>query len=274
MPDSSDSPTPRPDVAAAPVPIVRADAATRAQRLLQAVGSSARTAVATAAAPVKAAARAVRDRQRPQYTLGEEIANAVTHGIGAGLAVAALIVMIVKAAVAGAHPASLASAIIFGIALILEYLASTLYHAIAVPAAKRVFRIIDHSCIYVLIAGTYTPFCLITLADAGGIPLCIAVWALAIAGVLFEAFMRERQPHWLTAVMYVAMGWLVLFRLPQLIGALHPTALFLLAAGGVCYTIGAVFYVLKKIRYMHTVFHVWVLAGSVLQFLAVVLFVI
>lgn len=274
MPDSSDSPTPRPDVAAAPVPIVRADAATRAQRLLQAVGSSARTAVATAAAPVKAAARAVRDRQRPQYTLGEEIANAVTHGIGAGLAVAALIVMIVKAAVAGAHPASLASAIIFGIALILEYLASTLYHAIAVPAAKRVFRIIDHSCIYVLIAGTYTPFCLITLGEAGGIPLCIAVWALAVAGILFEVFMRQRQSRWLTAVMYVAMGWLVLFRLPQLIGALHPTALFLLAAGGVCYTIGAVFYVLKKIRYMHTVFHVWVLAGSVLQFLAVVLFVI
>ena len=176
--------------------------------------------------------------------------------------------------ISGSHPASLASAIIFGIALILEYLASTLYHAIAPAAAKRVFRIIDHSCIYVLIAGTYTPFCLITLGEAGGIPLCIAVWALAIAGVLFEAFMRERQPHWLTAVMYVAMGWLVLFRLPQLIGALHPTALFLLAAGGVCYTIGAVFYVLKKIRYMHTVFHVWVLAGSVLQFLAVVLFVI
>lgn len=274
MPDSSDSPTPRPDVAAAPVPIVRADAATRAQRLLQAVGSSARTAVATAAAPVKAAARAVRDRQRPQYTLGEEIANAVTHGIGAGLAVAALIVMIVKAAVAGAHPASLASAIIFGIALILEYLASTLYHAIAVPAAKRVFRIIDHSCIYVLIAGTYTPFCLITLADAGGIPLCIAVWALAVAGILFEVFMRQRQSRWLTIAVYLVMGWLVLFRLPQLIGALHPTALFLLAAGGVCYTIGAVFYVLKKIRYMHTVFHVWVLAGSVLQFLAVVLFVI
>lgn len=274
MPDSSDSPTPRPDVAAAPVPIVRADAATRAQRLPQAVGSSARTAVATAAAPVKAAARAVRDRQRPQYTLGEEIANAVTHGIGAGLAVAALIVMIVKAAVAGAHPASLASAIIFGIALILEYLASTLYHAIAVPAAKRVFRIIDHSCIYVLIAGTYTPFCLITLADAGGIPLCIAVWALAVAGILFEVFMRQRQSRWLTIAVYLVMGWLVLFRLPQLIGALHPTALFLLAAGGVCYTIGAVFYVLKKIRYMHTVFHVWVLAGSVLQFLAVVLFVI
>ncbi len=274
MPDSSDSPTPRPDVAAAPVPIVRADAATRAQRLLQAVGSSARTAVATAAAPVKAAARAVRDRQRPQYTLGEEIANAVTHGIGAGLAVAALIVMIVKAAVAGAHPASLASAIIFGIALILEYLASTLYHAIAVPAAKRVFRIIDHSCIYVLIAGTYTPFCLITLADAGGIPLCIAVWALAVAGILFEVFMRQRQSRWLTIAVYLVMGWLVVFRLPQLLELLHPTALILLAAGGLCYTAGTAFYVLKKIRYMHSIFHVWVLAGSVLQFLAVVLFVI
>lgn len=274
MPDSSDSPTPRPDVAAAPVPIVRADAASRVQRLLHAAESGAKGAAVTVGAPVKAVARAVKRHVPPQYTLGEEIANSITHGIGAALGVAALVVMIVKAAVAGSHPASLASAIIFGIALILEYLASTLYHAIAPAAAKRVFRIIDHSCIYVLIAGTYTPFCLITLGEAGGIPLCIAVWALAIAGVLFEAFMRERQPHWLTAVMYVAMGWLVLFRLPQLIGALHPTALFLLAAGGVCYTIGVVFYVLKKIRYMHTVFHVWVLAGSVLQFLAVVLFVI
>lgn len=274
MPDTSDSLTPRPDVAAAPVPIARADAASRAQRLLHAAESGAKGAAVIVGAPVKAAARAVKRHVPPQYTLGEEIANSITHGIGAALGVAALVVMIVKAAVAGSHPASLASAIIFGIALILEYLASTLYHAIAPAAAKRVFRIIDHSCIYVLIAGTYTPFCLITLGEAGGIPLCIAVWALAIAGVLFEAFMRERQPHWLTAVMYVAMGWLVLFRLPQLIGALHPTALFLLAAGGVCYTIGAVFYVLKKIRYMHTVFHVWVLAGSVLQFLAVVLFVI
>ncbi len=274
MPDASDSPSPRPDVAAAPVPIARADAASRAQRLLHAAGSTAKEAVATVGAPVKAAARTVKRHLVPQYTLGEEIANSITHGIGVALGIAALVVMVVKAALHGAHPASLASAIIFGIALILEYLASTLYHAIAHPTAKRVFRVIDHSCIYLLIAGTYTPFCLITLADAGGIPLCIAVWAIAIAGVLFEAFMRERQPHWLTAAIYVAMGWLVVFRLPQLMAALHPTALVLLAAGGVCYTVGAVFYVLKKIRYMHSIFHLWVLAGSVLQFLAVVLFVI
>lgn len=274
MPDASDSPSPRPDVAAVPAPIARADATSRAQRLLHAAGSTAKEAAATVGAPVKAAARTVKRHLVPQYTLGEEIANSITHGIGAALGIAALVVMVVKAAVDGAHPASLASAIIFGVALILEYLASTLYHAIAVPAAKRVFRVIDHSCIYLLIAGTYTPFCLITLADAGGIPLCIAVWAIAIAGVLFEAFMRERQPHWLTAAIYVAMGWLVVFRLPQLVAALHPTALVLLAAGGVCYTVGAVFYVLKKIRYMHSIFHLWVLAGSVLQFLAVVLFVI
>lgn len=274
MPDTSDSLTPRSDVAAAPVPIARADAASRAQRLLHAAESGAKGVAVTVGAPVKAAARAVKRHVPPQYTLGEEIANSITHGIGAALGVAALVVMIVKAAVAGSHPASLASAIIFGIALILEYLASTLYHAIAPAAAKRVFRIIDHSCIYVLIAGTYTPFCLITLADAGGIPLCIAVWALAVAGILFEVFMRQRQSRWLTIAVYLVMGWLVVFRLPQLLELLHPTALILLAAGGLCYTIGAVFYVLKKIRYMHTVFHVWVLAGSVLQFLAVVLFVI
>ena len=224
MPDASDSPSPRPDVAAVPAPIARADATSRAQRLLHAAGSTAKEAVATVGAPVKAAARTVKRHLVPQYTLGEEIANSITHGIGAALGIAALVVMVVKAAMDGAHSASLASAIIFGVALILEYLASTLYHAIAVPAAKRVFRVIDHSCIYLLIAGTYTPFCLITLADAGGIPLCIAVWAI----------MRERQPHWLTAVIYVAMGWLVVFRLPQLVAALHPTALVLLAVGGVC----------------------------------------
>lgn len=274
MPDTSDSLTPRPDVAAAPVPIARADAASRVQRLLHAAESGAKGAAVIVGAPVKAAARAVKRHVPPQYTLGEEIANSITHGIGAALGVAALVVMIVKAAVAGSHPASLASAIIFGIALILEYLASTLYHAIAPAAAKRVFRIIDHSCIYVLIAGTYTPFCLITLADAGGIPLCIAVWALAVAGILFEVFMRQRQSRWLTIAVYLVMGWLVVFRLPQLLELLHPTALILLAAGGLCYTAGTAFYVLKKIRYMHSIFHVWVLAGSVLQFLAVVLFVI
>ena len=269
MPDASDSTPPRPDAAAAPVPIARADAASRSQRLLRLTGHGARAAVSPAAASKTAGCRPL-----PRYTLGEEIANSITHGIGAALGVAALVVMIVKAATAGSHPASLASAIVFGIALILEYLASTLYHAIAPKGAKRVFRIIDHSCIYVLIAGTYTPFCLITLGDHGGVALCIAQWVLAVVGILFEAFMRERQPRWLTVAIYLAMGWLVVFKLPQLVSLLDPMALALLVIGGVLYTVGTVFYVLKKVRYMHTVFHVFVLAGSVFQALAVILYVI
>ncbi|MDY2776813.1 MAG: hemolysin III family protein [Collinsella sp.] len=263
MPDSSDSTRPHPKNAAAPDPIARADAASRAQRLMRVAGK-----------PVVSAARAVKRHALPHYTLGEEIANSVTHGVGAALAIAALVIMIVKAAADGAHPAALASAIVFGATLIFEYLASTLYHAIPPKAVKRVFRVIDHSGIYVLIAGSYTPFCLVTLGEHGGIPLCATVWALAAAGVAFEVIMRERQPRWLTVTIYLVMGWLVVFRLPQLISLLDPVALALLAAGGLCYTVGTVFYLLKKIRYMHSVFHVWVLAGSVLQFLAVILFVI
>ena len=104
--------------------------------------------------------------------------------------------------------------------------------------------------------------------------LFFAVWAFALIGIAFEIIMRERQPRWLTGVIYLVMGWLVVFRLPQLIAQLDPLALALLAIGGVCYTIGVPFYVAKKIRYMHSVFHLWVLAGSIFQFMAVILFVI
>ena len=210
----------------------------------------------------------------PLYTLGEEIANSVTHGIGVLLAIAGLVLLIVKAALGGAEPTHIASAIVFGVTLILEYLASTLYHAIQVPAAKRVFRIIDHSSIYLLIAGSYTPFCLVTLADAGGIVMFVVVWALAFAGISFEIIGRQRQPRWVTIIIYLCMGWLVVFRLPQLIAALDHVALALLTVGGLCYTIGCAFYVMKKVRYMHSVWHLWVLAGSIFQFMAVILYVI
>lgn len=263
MPDSSDSSTPRPGIAAAPVPIARADASSRAQRIARAAGSTARD-----------AASAVKYHALPHYTLGEEIANSVTHGIGAALSIAALVIMIVKAVVAGQHPASLACALVFGITLILEYLASTLYHAIAPQAAKRVFRVIDHCGIYVLIAGGYTPFCLITLANDGGPALFFAVWAIAIIGIALECFMRERQPHWVCGLVYLLMGWLAVFKLPELVALLNPVALALLAVGGVCYTVGVPFYIAKNVRYLHSVFHLWVLAGSIFQFMAVILFVI
>ncbi|WP_085829895.1 PAQR family membrane homeostasis protein TrhA [Collinsella vaginalis] len=246
MPDSGDSPEPQDDPAATPV------------------------------AEHAPATRACGERPRglPSYTVGEEIANSVTHGVGALLAIAALVLLIVKAVFDGAHPASLASAIVFGVTLILEYTASTLYHAIQVPAAKHVFRTIDHSCIYLLIAGSYTPFLLVTLGDAGGLPMLLLIWGLAVGGILFELIGRERQPRWVTILIYLGMGWLVVFCLPQLIARLDLAALVLLAAGGLCYTAGTAFYLMKCIRYMHSVWHLWVLAGSACQFLAVILFVI
>ncbi|WP_245859591.1 PAQR family membrane homeostasis protein TrhA [Enorma phocaeensis] len=213
-------------------------------------------------------------KQPPHYTLGEEIANSITHGIGCLLAIAGLVLLIVKAALGGAEPTHLVSAIVCGVTLIFEYLASTLYHAIQVPAAKRVFRIIDHSSIYLLIAGFYTPFCLITLAEAGGIVLFVVVWTLAFAGVSFEIIGRQRQPRWVTILIYLVMGWLVVFRLPQLVAALDPVALALLTVGGLCYTIGTAFYLMKKIPYMHSIWHLWVLAGSIFIFMAVILYVI
>ena len=212
--------------------------------------------------------------QIPLYTLGEEIANSITHGIGVLLGIAGLVLLIVFAALRGGGPVHMAAAIVYGCSIILEYLASTLYHAIQVPAAKRIFRIIDHSCIYLLIAGSYTPFLLITLAPYGGIVMFVIVWALAIAGISFEIIGRQRQPRWVTIIIYLAMGWLVVFRLPQLVIALEPVALALLAVGGLCYTVRTAFYLMKNIRYMHSVWHLWVLAGSVFQFMAVILFVI
>ncbi len=206
-----------------------------------------------------------------EYTLGEEIANSVTHGIGALLAIAAIPILVVCSVRSGGG-VRLFAALVYSLTMLLEYLMSTLYHAIAADRAKRVFKVLDHSCIYLFIAGTYTPFCLITLADSGGIPLCVFVWALAIAGVAFEAFWVFR-PRWISAVIYLALGWAIVWFLPALVQAIPPGGLWLLLAGGLCYSVGCIFYVLKKIPYMHSVFHLWVVAGSVLQFLAVVLYV-
>ncbi|AEB06297.1 channel protein, hemolysin III family [Coriobacterium glomerans PW2] len=208
------------------------------------------------------------------YTIGEEIANAITHGIGAALSIAGLVLLIVKAAADGAHAQAVVSAAVFGSTLIAEYLASTLYHAITAPAAKRVLRVIDHSCIYLLIAGSYTPFLLVTLASDGGIVMFAVIWLAALAGIVFEVAMRERQPRWLTTGIYLVMGWIIVFRLPQLLALLDSAAVALLVAGGISYTIGTAFYLMKRIPYMHSVFHLWVLAGSIFQFMAVVLFVI
>lgn len=212
-----------------------------------------------------------RKRNVREYTLGEEIANSITHGIGAVLALAAIPILAMAALEEGGG-IYLVTALVYSITMLLEYTMSTLYHAISADAAKRVFKVLDHSCIYLFIAGTYTPFCLITLAPFGGMWLCAAVWAIALVGVACEAFWVFR-PRWVSAVLYLALGWCVVWFLPQLVGALPQQGFALLAAGGACYTVGCVFYVLKKIRYMHTVFHVLVLAGSVCHFFAVLFYV-
>lgn len=212
-----------------------------------------------------------RKRNVREYTLGEEIANSISHGIGAVLSVAAIPILVVAALDAGGGM-YLLTALVYSITMLLEYTMSTLYHAIAADGAKRVFKVLDHSCIYLFIAGTYTPFCLITLAPFGGVWLCVAVWAIALAGVACEAFWVFR-PRWVSAVLYLALGWCVVWLLPDLVASLPPDGLALLVAGGLCYTVGCVFYVLKKIRYMHTIFHLLVLAGSVCHFFAILLYV-
>ncbi len=215
----------------------------------------------------------IMSKLRHTYSLGEEIANAVSHGVGALLSIAALVLLIVRAVGHGGG-VRLAAALLMGIGLILEYLFSTLYHALAPEGAKRVFRVLDHCGIYLLIAGSYAPFSLVALADHGGTTLTAVVWGAAIAGILAECLLRERQPHWLSAAIYLVMGWLIVFHLPDLVYLLPAPAFGLLLAGGICYSVGVAFYVFKKVPYFHFVFHLFVLAGSVCITLSALLFVV
>ena len=209
----------------------------------------------------------------PRYTIGEEIANSVSHGIGCALGIAALVLLIVQAVRHGGG-AHLAAALFMGIPLIVEYLFSTLYHAIQPPRAKAVLRVFDHACIYLLIAGSYAPFALITLADHGGMRLFVTVFFLAVVGAVAEAILQERQPGWITTLFYLVMGWAVVLHITEVYRLLPTAAFWLLLAGGLCYTAGVVFYALTKVRYLHFVFHLFVLAGSVCLTLSALLFVV
>ena len=176
----------------------------------------------------------------PKYTLGEELMNSITHGIGSGLGVAALVLCIVKSC----NPLDgykLASSIVFGLTTTLLYLMSCLYHAFKVNRAKRVFRVIDHCTIFLLIAGTYTPYTLITLRGVTGWILFGIVWAVGILGIVLNAVSLKRFAK-LSVACYIALGWVVLFASKQLIASLNRTGLWLLLAGGIAYTLGAVLY--------------------------------
>jgi hemolysin III len=194
------------------------------------------------------------------YPLGEEIANSIAHGSGVLLAIVALILLTVAGSRAGGA-APLAGGIVFGMALVLEYAASTLYHALPQPKAKHVFKILDHAGIYVLIAGSYTPFTLLGLKGTLGWGVFAFVWTMAVVGITVEAFWVYR-PRWVSVVIYLAMGWAVVFTIGTLIRALAPAEFWLLVAGGLAYTLGTPFYVLKRIPYFHFVWHLMVVVGS------------
>lgn len=211
-------------------------------------------------------------RRGRQYSTGEEVANAVTHGVGAALSAAAL-VLLVRAAEASGGGLRTVSAAVFGCCLVAEYLCSTLYHAVRPARAKAVLRVFDHAAIYLLIAGSYAPFTLVTLADAGGPAVFALVSAIAVVGICLEVAGRQRQPKWVSALAYLAMGWLVLFKLPDIWALLPAGGFRLLVAGGVSYSAGVVFYLMKRVPYMHMVWHLFVLGGSACHVLAVLLYV-
>lgn len=205
------------------------------------------------------------------YSLGEEIANAITHGIGAFLSIVALTLLVAIAALWG-NGWHLASAIVYGVTMFLLYIASTLYHAITHEKARHVLKVIDHAGIYLLIAGTYTPFTLVTIRNDGGWWLFGVVWGLAAVGIALEAYWVYR-PKWVSAVVYLGMGWLAIFAIRPIVDNLEPTGVWLLVGGGLAYSLGTIFYVLKRVKFMHAVWHLWVLAGSALHFIAVMLYV-
>lgn len=209
---------------------------------------------------------------RPQ-SRGEEIANSLSHGLGLLLAVAGLPILVIHADHAGrAH--AVAGAAIFGSSMLMLYLASTLYHAIAHQKIKAILRALDHVAIYVLIAGTYTPIALGVLRGGWGWTMLGTIWSMALAGALFKAFGGLRFPR-LSTALYVLMGWIGVIAIRPLWLHMEAGGLAWLAAGGLAYTLGVVFFVLdEKLRYAHFVWHLFVLAGTTCHFLAVLLYAI
>ena len=210
--------------------------------------------------------------EKRRYTVGEEIFSATAHGIGAVFSVVALILMLLRTSANG-DAVSVLSAAVFGTSLIVLYSMSTLYHALTGEKAKKVFRIFDHATIFLLIAGTYTPYLLITLRGTMGWILFFVLWGLTAIGIVFDSIMLDRF-HKVEMVLYVAMGWCVLLTGKTLVANLAAGGIWLVLAGGILYTLGIVFYSMKKISYMHSVWHLFVLGGSVLQFFSVYLYVL
>lgn len=206
------------------------------------------------------------------YTLAEEIANSISHGIGLVFGIVGLVLLLVQAVDSNASTMAITSYSLYGGSMILLFLASTLYHAIPHARAKTWLKKFDHCAIYLLIAGTYTPFLLVGLKSSLAHGLMIVIWSLALLGILFKLTIAHRFKV-LSLVTYLTMGWLSLVVIYQMVMKLAPGSVTLLAAGGIIYSLGVIFYVCKKIPYNHAIWHGFVLGGSVCHFLAIYLYI-
>lgn len=207
-----------------------------------------------------------------EYSLKEELVHSITHGVGILLSIAALVVMVSFAAMSG-DPYRIVSVSIFGSTLVLLYAASTVYHSVRSPGAKRVWQALDHASIFVLIAGTYTPIVLVSLRGTIGWTLFGVVWGLAVMGVLFKLFLVERYQV-ASVFVYLGMGWLGILVIKPTFDALHMGGTTWLAAGGLAYTVGVLFYAWSRLPYNHAIWHIFVMTGSVCHFFCVLFFVV
>ena len=203
------------------------------------------------------------------YSPGEELANSITHGIGFFIGIAVLVLLVVFSALRKSAW-EVVSCSIYGATFILLYLSSTLYHSARNPRTRRVLKVIDHSAIYLLIAGTYTPFALVPLRGALGWTIFGVIWACAIIGIFFKVFFTGRFKA-VSLVSYLFMGWLCVVAVKPLYRELNTAGFVLFAAGGLCYTVGAVFYAWKSLKGSHAIWHMFVLAGSLCHFFSILL---
>lgn len=208
----------------------------------------------------------------PPYSVREEIANAISHGLGILFATVALTLMLASTIPTG-DGTTIASVAIYGTTILLVFTASTLYHAIPFPDAKHALKIFDHIAIYLLISGTYTPFLVVKLQGDKASTMLVLVWTLAVLGVAFKIFFVTRFKA-VSVLTYLAMGWLSLLVIGELNKVLDTAGMIMLGVGGLCYSVGVIFYINKRIPYNHAIWHLFVLAGAVCHFVSVFNFVL
>lgn len=209
----------------------------------------------------------------PKYTLGEELLSSISHGVGALLSIAALVLCVVFSAIHH-NVYAVFSSVIYGTTSIILYTMSTLYHSFKVNNAKRIFRIIDHCSIFLLIAGTYTPYALVVLPKTLGWIIFSIEWGCSIIGIVLNSIDLEKYKKF-SIILYLIMGWMIIFSFDKLISSMSMVGIYLMLVAGILYTVGAIFYgVGKKIKYMHGLFHIFVLLASVCFFFSIFFYVI